>query len=60
MALNILGSVMSFPDYMRRGEASITWAVTLHGGGDTGKAYESFVNVNGVSIKTVHEASLKS
>lgn len=28
---------MSFLDYMRRGEASITWAVTFHGGGDTGK-----------------------
>ena len=37
MALNILGSVMSFPDYMRRGEASITWTMTFHGGGDTGK-----------------------
>lgn len=60
MALNILGSAMSFPDYMRRGEVSITWAATLHGGGDTGKAYESLVNVNGVSIQTVHEASLKS
>ena len=37
MALNILGSAMSFLDYMRRGEASITWAVTFHGGEDTGK-----------------------
>ena len=61
MALSILGLIfLGFPDYMRRDEASITWMVTFHGGGDTGKAYESLVNVNGVSIKTVHEASLKS
>lgn len=60
MALIILGSVMSFPDYMRRGEASITRVVTFHGGEDTGKAHESLVNVNDVRIQTVHEASLKS
>ena len=51
---------LGFPDYMRRGKASITWTVMFHGGGDTRKVYESLVNVNGVSIKTVHEASLKS
>ena len=28
---------MSFPDYMRRGEASITRVVTFRGGEDTGK-----------------------
>ena len=37
---------MSFPDYMRRGEASITRVVTFRGGGDTGKVYESFGNVH--------------
>ena len=60
MALNILSLLNRFPglyekgrsEYNLGGDATWRWGYR--------ETYESLVNVNGVSIKTVHEASLKS
>ena len=59
MALNILGSAMSFLDYEKgRSEHNLDGDVPWRWG--YRETHESLVNVNGVRIQTVHEVSLKS
>ena len=46
MALNILGSETSFTGLYEKGLSKYNLGGDVSGGGDTGKAYESFGNVH--------------
>ena len=60
MALNILGLLNRFPGLYEKGRSEHNLGGDVQWRWGYRETYESLVNVNGVSIKTVHEASLKS